>query len=223
MPCLAPERDKSVTQRIVHRRKVSHAVLRASAEGNHFMVMPAPQAVRTIEELLALPYDGLRHELLAGDHVVTPSPSRRHQRALFALYEILKAALRDRYDLEVLGAPADIRLGNNTLVQPDLFIIERDPANPLEEWDDARTPLLVVEIVSSSTALYDRGEKRQLYLEAGVEEYWIVDARLFERWKPKDDRPAMVGGILDWSLSAGAGGSLDVASFFDRALGRLSS
>jgi hypothetical protein len=37
------------------------------------MGMPAPQAVTTVEELLALPDDGLRHELLDGEHVVTPA------------------------------------------------------------------------------------------------------------------------------------------------------
>ena len=39
------------------------------------MGMPDPQAVTTSEELLALPDDGLRHELRDGERVVTPAPS----------------------------------------------------------------------------------------------------------------------------------------------------
>ncbi len=46
------------------------------------MGMPAPRSVTTIDELLALPEDGMRHELLDGVHVVTPAPTRVHQRVL---------------------------------------------------------------------------------------------------------------------------------------------
>ena len=45
-------------------------VLPHSAEEHQIMVMPASQQVTTIEELLALPDDGLRHELLDGEHEV---------------------------------------------------------------------------------------------------------------------------------------------------------
>jgi Uma2 family endonuclease len=184
------------------------------------MGMPIPQAISTIEELFSLPPDGLRHELLAGEHVVTPSPGPRHQRAVFTLYEILVESLRKREDLEVLGGPADIRIGPDTLVQPDLFILKSDPRAPIEDWARASIPLLVVEVVSPSSAQYDRGKKRRLYIQAGVEEYWIVDtdARLFERWSSGYERPEMADTILEWSLSVGAHGSIDVQTFFRCAL-----
>jgi Uma2 family endonuclease len=178
------------------------------------MGMPAPDAVTTIEELLALPEDGLRHELLDGEHVVTPAPTKLHQRVLAQLYLALQPAVSDRTDIEALFSPADIHLGPKTLVQPDLFIVVRDD----RRWADTQTPLLAVEILSPSTAARDRGKKRRLYLEAGVEEYWVldVDARLVERWRRDDDRPEIVDGVLAWSLSVDASGEIDLPALFDR-------
>jgi len=42
-------------------------------------------------------------------------------------------------------------------------------------WDNAPVPVLVVEILSPSTRRRDHVQKRALYLDAGVAEYWIVD------------------------------------------------
>ncbi len=179
------------------------------------MSMPAPQTVTTIEELLALPEDGLRHELLDGEHVMTPAPSVDHQRVLGPLSRHLADATADHPDLEALTSPADIRLGPRTLVQPDLFIVVSDPDHRFRDWADAPIPLLAVEILSPSTAARDRGQKRRLYLEAGVEEYWIVDldARLVERWRRGDVRPEIVEDRLDWRIGE-AGGSLQLESVF---------
>jgi Uma2 family endonuclease len=181
--------------------------------------MPAPQPVTTIEELLALPEDGMRHELLDGEHVVTPAPALLHQFVLGELYAELRQAVAEHAGLELFLSPADIRLGPRTLVQPDLFIISSDPEQRPREWSEVGIPLLAVEVLSPSTAARDRGKKRRLYLEAGVEEYWIVDldARLVERWRQGDERPEMVDGMLEWSVG-GAAGTLDVAGLFERTM-----
>jgi Uma2 family endonuclease len=181
------------------------------------MGMPAPVAVTSIEELLALPEDGLRHELLDGEHVVTPAPAFAHQRVLGRIWYILRADVEHRDDLDALSSPADIHLGPRTLVQPDLFIVTIDPDRRSDiPWKDVPTPLLAVEILSPSTAARDRGTKRRLYLEAGVEEYWIVDidAKLIERWRKGDERPEIVDDTLRWELSVDISGTVDVARLF---------
>jgi Uma2 family endonuclease len=198
-----------------------HATLPGHVEKGQIMGMPMPQPVTSIEELLALPDDGLRHELLDGDHVVTPAPSPDHQRVVGALAAVIGATLRAHPHLELFTGPADLRLSRRTLVQPDLCIIPVDPANRFRDWADAPVPLLAVEVLSPSTAASDRGSKRRLYRDAGVAEYWIVDiaARVVERWQQGDDRPEIVDGILEWKLHT-ASGSVNLPELFERAVGR---
>ena len=189
-----------------------------SAPEGHFMGMPATQPpVTTIEELLALPDDGLRHELLDGVHVVTPAPRYLHQRALSELEALFRTVTAGRKDLEVLHSPADIVLGPKTLVQPDLFVIRRTPGVRPERWADVGLPLIAVEVLSAATAARDRGSKRRIYQKAGVSEYWIVDldARLIERWRPEDARPEIVAEQLEWTLPGGEVACLDVRRFFE--------
>jgi Uma2 family endonuclease len=195
---------------------VGHVPLPRSAEEVQIMGMPVPQPITTIEELLALPEDGLRHELLDGEHVVTPAPRPAHERLVMELWLLLRNAIGEHGRVEVFGARADLRLSPRTLVQPDVFLIQNPAGVPIRDWSEAPVPLLAVEVLSPSTAAQDRGPKRRLYLEAGVEEYWIVDidARLIERWRQGDDRPEIVDQTLEWSLSAGVSGSVDLARLF---------
>ena len=185
------------------------------------MSMPAThEHVTTIEQLLALPDDGMRHELLDGMHAVTPAPSLLHQRAVGRLHVVLHAALREHHDVELLTSPADIVLGARDLVQPDLFVVNkaRDRARP--EWPDVGVPLLAVEILSPTTAARDRGVKRRIYQRAGVTEYWIadLDSRLVERWAPEDERPQICDSLLRWRLPNGAEGKVDLAALFEQIL-----
>jgi len=180
------------------------------------MGMPAQHVVTTIEDLLALPYDGMRHELLDGEHVVTPAPSLPHQIVLMRLHDALRPAVAAVEGVELLWSPADIHLGPRTLVQPDLFVVDLTRVGLRAPWKAVPPPLLAAEVLSPSTAARDRGTKRRIYLGAGVEEYWIVDidAHLIERWRRGDARPEMVDTVLEWSLSCGLSGAVNVAELF---------
>jgi Uma2 family endonuclease len=82
--------------------------------------------------------------------------------------------------------------------------------------------MLVVEVLSPSTARYDRQVKRRWFQRAGIAEYWIVDpdARLVERWRPAESRPEVLAGVLDWHPQ-GAGEALliDLPALFESVLG----
>lgn len=174
----------------------------------------------SVEELLALPEDGLRHELLDGEYVVSPTPRLLHQRAVQCLYRRLLTIVGDRDDVELFGVPGDLQLNARTVVEPDVFILPSNPASRLQNWADAPIPLLVAEVLSRSTASRDRGKKRRIYLKSGVEEYWIVDldARAVERWRQDDSRPEIVDETLYFSLQVGVSGSIALPEFFAEVL-----
>lgn len=163
--------------------------------------MPAHQRVTTIEELLALPYDRMRHELLDGEHVLTPPPTKAHQRTIGALYATLSRAVPHDSPLEAFVSPAYIRLSATTLVQPDVFVVAK-PQDPAKDtWKDTPVPLLAVEVTAPATMARDRGKKRRLYLEAGVEQYWVVDVDERTLTRHTAERPPEVEERrLEWSL-----------------------
>ena len=166
------------------------------------MAMPTRvEDVTTIEQLLALPDDGLRHELLDGVHVVTPAPGYPHQVVQQEFQIALYTALGGNDVLAVLASPADIRFGPRTLVQPDLFVHRKESGHRVREWSEVGVPVLAIEFLSPTTAARDRGTKRRIYQRAGVAEYWIVDldARLVERWRRDDVRPEILDERLVWA------------------------
>jgi Uma2 family endonuclease len=199
------------------------AELRPVAERIQIMGMPAVSPdITTIAELLALPEDGMRHELLDGVHAVTPSPALLHQAVLREVMSLLVESLKGQDDLHLFSSPADVVLGPRTLVQPDVFVVRQQPGTRLRRWEDVGVPVLAVEFLSPGTAVRDRGVKRRIYQHAGVSEYWIVDldARLVERWRPEDTRPEVLSETLEWDLPLGAGRlHIDLPSLFEKVLG----
>ena len=167
------------------------------------MGMAQASTTWTGERVRALPDDGLRYELVDGELLVTPSPGWTHQSAVAALFRRLDEYVGSNALGWVRFAPADISLGEDEVLQPDLFVI---PAalNP-RSWQEVRALLLVIEVLSPGTARYDRLVKRRRYQRAPVPEYWIVDldARLVERWKPEDTRPEILTEILEWTPASG--------------------
>jgi Uma2 family endonuclease len=127
------------------------------------------------DDLDLLPDDGNRYEVVDGELFVTPAPSLAHQ----AVAEAFHSRLRDFVKAHRIGraffAPGDVHIDNKNRVQPDLFVVPRTAAGRPKEWRDAPKPMVVVEVLSDSTARRDLGSKRELYLRAGIAEYWIVD------------------------------------------------
>ena len=164
------------------------------------MGMPKAAEDWTVERVQALPDDGMRHELLDGELIVTPAPAWSHQRAVGALYRHLHAWLAGRGIGDVLFAPADIIFDQRTLLEPDLFVVPFVDGERPKDWASVGELLLAIEVLSPSTARYDRQLKRARYQREGVPEYWIVDleSRLVERWQPDDARPEILTAVLHW-------------------------
>ena len=189
------------------------------------MGMPATTDQRywTPGEVLALPDDGNRYECIDGVLLVSPSPNATHQRLVTRLCLLLGPYVESQRLGEALVSPADIRLHTDNLVQPDLFVIPAEAGAPVVRgWADVRALLLAVEVLSPSTARYDRTLKRRYYQRAQVSEYWIVDAtsHLVERWLPDDDRPEIQSETLMWQpIGATEALAINLATLFKDASG----
>jgi Uma2 family endonuclease len=162
--------------------------------------MPRVARRWTREEVLRLPEDGNRYELLDGELLVTPSPGYVHQWAVLRLYDRLQPYVKEHRLGAVALAPADLDLRSGQLLQPDLFVAHLLEGRQPLHWSETGIPLLVAEVLSPATALYDRNRKRLRYQQSGVGQYWIVDtdARLIERWLPDDSRPEILTERIEW-------------------------
>jgi Uma2 family endonuclease len=153
----------------------------------------------TADMVRALPDDGRRYEVVHGELLVTPAPRAWHQEVV----ERIGRALADYVRAVGVGhhfrSPADISWSDDTLVQPDVFVVPLEEARTLD-WAQMKTLLLAVEVLSPSTARADRFTKRRLYQEVGVPAYWIVDPerRCVEVWSPVAAFPVVEWAVVSW-------------------------
>ncbi len=186
------------------------------------MGMPAQNTEWTAEMARALPDDGKRYEVLDGELFVSPAPSALHQRAVAHLWAILNPYCKTHGIGEAMISPADIELSPRRVLQPDVFVVPLVGGRLIRSWKEVRTLLLSAEVISPSTARTDRIEKRQILQDERVPEYWIVDldARVFERWRPADERPAILSDQLRWHpVPTVAALEIVLSEYFDSVLG----
>ena len=183
--------------------------------------MPMVKRQWTADDLMSLPDDGNRYEIIDGDLFMTPAPAWRHQDAVGELFVLLREYVRREGVGHAVVAPADVLFSTHNVVQPDVFVVPLVDGRRPEQFDDAGRLILAVEVLSAGTARADRVKKRTLYREQNVPEYWIVDldARTFERSTPEDARPEILVDELTWNPEgAGAPLVIDLASYFATVL-----
>src|SRR5216117_2610503 len=128
------------------------------------MDMPAVYTAQMVREL---PDDGKRYEVIHGELFVTPVPRPPHQLVLGRLFAWIRTYLeaQGRADT-VVFSPADVSWTDDTLVQPDLFVVT--PEEVSSRWETVKTLLLAIEVISPSSRRADRVVKRRLYQEQRV-------------------------------------------------------
>jgi Uma2 family endonuclease len=137
-------------------------------------VMPGVKL--TYDDLLKMPEDNLRHELIDGVHYVTASPNTRHQRVLGRLYLTIANWLSEHPLGELFFAPVDVVLSPHDVVVPDLLYLSHARASDVLTPAAVRgMPELIVEVLSPGTRRRDRTIKQTLYAREGASEYWLVD------------------------------------------------
>lgn len=177
----------------------------------------------TAADLREIPDDRNRYEIIDGDLFVTPSPSWRHQGLAWLLSYLLRPYVEEYRLGHALLAPAGVELSDDTVVEPDLFVVPLVAGKPPVRWEDVGQLLLATEVISPSTSRTDRTVKRRRYQREGVPEYWIVDgdARMVERWRPTDERPEIISERLEWQPDPAAPSLvIDLPGLFARAIGK---
>jgi Uma2 family endonuclease len=130
----------------------------------------------TYDDFLLFPDDGKRHELIDGQHYVTPSPNVRHQRISGRVARIIGGWLESHPLGELFFAPVDVVLTQFDVVVPDLLWLSNARASEiLTEKHVTGAPEIVIEIASHETRTRDSSIKKGLYERTGVVEYWVVD------------------------------------------------
>jgi len=168
----------------------------------------------TLEEVDSLPDDGNKYELVRGELFVTPPPTDDHETIAARLTRILDPFIAAN-GLGMLYHPRAVMQFEGSQVEPDLMV--RQPQGSRKAtWSQAPTPILIVEILSPYTRRRDHLQKRSLYIDAGVEEYWIVDPEENTVKSIRADRPEVVSrDQLVWApTGVGATLTLDIASIF---------
>jgi Uma2 family endonuclease len=184
--------------------------------------MPAvPTHHWTVEELERLieEREGYtpRYELVDGELLVSPSPSRRHQRIVLQLALRLVAYVNRFRVGELVIGPVAVRLEPDSYFEPDLCVVPSIHGGKRPRADIPITKLsLAIEVLSAGSIRHDRITKRKYFQRNRVPEYWIVDgdAEAFEVWHPNDERPAIQDEHLAWQPGAPEPFLLDVREFF---------
>jgi Uma2 family endonuclease len=134
----------------------------------------------TYEAYLAEGEVNRRYDILDGVRVFMTNPTRRHQRILIRIAELLLAYERRSGRGEALTAPTDVLIRRAPLRtrQPDvLFISHAQLAKCAADTDPApleAAPELVVEILSPSETPRARDARIRDYQSVGVQECWVV-------------------------------------------------
>jgi len=132
--------------------------------------------IYTEEDYYNLPED-VRAELIDGQIYYMAAPNRIHQKILSFLNTEISIYIRSQKgSCEVYPAPFAVKLfedDNKTIVEPDISVI-CDP-NRLTDRGCTGAPDWIIEIVSPSNSSHDYIRKLNLYADAGVREYWIVN------------------------------------------------
>jgi Uma2 family endonuclease len=138
------------------------------------MALTKPAGTWTYDDLLSLPDDGRRYEIIEGELYEMPAPSLRHATMIMNLIALLlpiDSALRGR----LYTAPLDVFFPGADPVESDILAILPGSRAVGEGRGVNGPPDLVIEVLSPSNRGRDLLTKRALYARAGVREYWIVD------------------------------------------------
>ena len=129
----------------------------------------------TFDELAAeLPESNLPTELWDGELIMSPAPSFFHQEVLLHFFRALDGWVQQHRLGKTVVAPIDMVLTAHNATQPDVVFISTARLGIINDRLSGAADL-VAEVISPGSRRRDRIDKRDLYEQHGVQEYWLID------------------------------------------------
>lgn len=137
---------------------------------------PSPESdLVTVDEFYCLVPDGQKADLLDGVIYMASPDTRRSDRLGGLIKFLLQGYAEAQGAGEVYGSRFAFELSQFRAPEPDVAFVRTERLHLVSERRMVGGPDIAVEIVSRDSRQRDYGEKKQLYAEAGVTEYWIID------------------------------------------------
>jgi Uma2 family endonuclease len=133
----------------------------------------------TAEELLRLPDDGYRHELIKGELLTMSPPGELHGAVAMNLSILVGQYVKSRRLGQLYAAETGFKLESDpdTVLAPDLAFIHRDRVGVLTQKYRAGAPDLVVEVLSPNDRKRQVEERTARWLGLGALAVWLVDPK----------------------------------------------
>lgn len=132
-------------------------------------------SVSEFREMLFDDDDNYYYEIINGEMIQKSAPTPLHQRISRKLVVILDRFIAEKKSGEVFQSPVDIYLDEYNKPQPDLVFVSNEMKTIVTNDGIMGIPELIIEIVSPTSVIRDRIEKKNLYERMLVQEFWIVD------------------------------------------------
>jgi Uma2 family endonuclease len=170
-------------------------------------LMRAERSRVSYADLERMPDDGRQFEIVDGELIdVTRAPSPLHQLVSKRLQRQLETYFERPGRGEVFHLRVDVLLTPHDVFQPDIVVVT--DRQQVTQRAIEGVPELVVEVLSPSTAAYDRVKKGNRYAVLGIQNYWILD--------PEEQRLEcfrLVDGTCQLAATAGGSERLEAPHF----------
>ena len=130
---------------------------------------------KTIFEVHQSLPEGTLCQLINNQLIMSPAPTDIHQKVLLEVAYLLMTHLKEKKIGTVRISPSDVYLSKRNVFQPDIYFVANESVKKFEENGFHGSPDLVIEILSPATAKYDLEDKKDIYEQYGVKEYWCID------------------------------------------------
>jgi Uma2 family endonuclease len=136
------------------------------------MLHPPRTGLEVFEMLPA----GTLCQLINNNIIMSPAATPSHQMLLDKLFSSIKRKVLANDLGTVFFSPIDVYLNNSNVYQPDIAYVAKARLGIIN-WDKGimDAPDLAIEVLSKGNKKYDKVDKKKVYEQCGVKEYWLVD------------------------------------------------